>query len=61
MGLTSNGGVHSSLVHLFKLCDIAKEYNINNTFIPVSYTHLDVYKRQQPHWVLLLLSIRQIQ
>ena len=33
MGLTSNGGVHSSLVHLFKLCDIAKEYNINNAFI----------------------------
>ena len=24
MGLTSNGGVHSSLDHLFKLCDIAK-------------------------------------
>ena len=33
MGLTSNGCVHSSLVHLFKLCDIAKEYNIDNTFI----------------------------
>ena len=33
MGLTSNGGVHSSMVHLFKLCDIAKEYNIENTFI----------------------------
>ena len=33
MGLTSNGGVHSSLVHLFKLCDTAKEYNIDNTFI----------------------------
>ena len=33
MGLTSNGGVHSSMVHLFKLCDIAKEYDINNTFI----------------------------
>ena len=33
MWLTSNGGVHSSLVHLFKLCDIAKEYNIDNTFI----------------------------
>ena len=33
MGLTSNGGVHSTLVHLFKLCDIAKEYNIDNTFI----------------------------
>ena len=25
MGLTSDGGVHSSLDHLFKLCDIAKE------------------------------------
>ena len=33
MGLTSNGGVHSSLDHLFKLCDIAKEYGINNTFV----------------------------
>ena len=33
MGLTSDGGVHSSLVHLFKLCDIAREYNIPNTFI----------------------------
>ena len=28
MGLTSNGGVHSSLDHLFKLCDIAKEYGL---------------------------------
>ena len=25
MGLTSNGGVHSSFDHLFKLCDISKE------------------------------------
>ena len=33
MGLTSNGGVHSSLEHLFKLCDIAKEYGLKNTFI----------------------------
>ena len=33
MGLTSNGGVHSSFEHLFKLCDIAKEYGIGNTFI----------------------------
>ena len=33
MGLTSNGGVHSSLDHLFRLCDIAKEYGIENTFI----------------------------
>lgn len=33
MGLTSDGGVHSSLDHLYKLCDISKEYGINNTFI----------------------------
>ncbi len=33
MGLTSNGGVHSSLVHLFKLCDIAKEYGLQNAFV----------------------------
>lgn len=33
MGLTSNGGVHSSLEHLYKICDIAKEYSIENTFI----------------------------
>jgi 2,3-bisphosphoglycerate-independent phosphoglycerate mutase len=28
MGLVSDGGVHSSLEHLFKLCDIAKEYGL---------------------------------
>ena len=33
MGLASNGGVHSSLVHLFALCDIAKEYNLNDVFV----------------------------
>ena len=33
MGLTSNGGVHSSLEHLYKLCDIAKEYGLEKTFI----------------------------
>ena len=33
MGLTSTGGVHSSLDHLFKLIDIAKEYGIENTFV----------------------------
>ncbi len=34
MGLTSNGGVHSSLDHLFKLCEISKEYGIGNkTFV----------------------------
>lgn len=33
MGLTSDGGVHSSMDHLFKLCDISKEYGIENTYI----------------------------
>ena len=33
MGLTSNGGVHSSLDHLFKLVEIGREYGINNTFV----------------------------
>ena len=33
MGLTSNGGVHSSLDHLFKLCEISKEYGLKNTFV----------------------------
>ena len=33
MGLTSDGGVHSSLDHLFKLCDISKEYGIENTYV----------------------------
>ncbi len=33
MGLTSDGGVHSSLDHLFALCDIAKHYKIENTYI----------------------------
>ena len=33
MGLTSNGGVHSSLDHVFTLCDISKAYGIKNTYI----------------------------
>lgn len=34
MGLTSTGGVHSSLDHLFKLIEIAKTYGIaENTFV----------------------------
>lgn len=33
MGLTSNGGVHSSLEHLYALCDIAKEYGLEKVFI----------------------------
>lgn len=33
IGLVSDGGVHSSLDHLFKLCDISKEYGIDKTYI----------------------------
>ena len=33
MGLTSDGGVHSSLEHLITLCQIAKEYGIDNTYV----------------------------
>ena len=32
MGLTSNGGVHSSLDHLFT-CDISEKYGIKNTYV----------------------------
>ncbi len=33
MGLTSTGGVHSSLDHLLKLIDIAQTYNIPNCYV----------------------------
>lgn len=33
LGLVSDGGVHSSLDHLFKLCDIAKEFGHKKTFV----------------------------
>ncbi len=33
MGLTSDGGVHSSIEHLYKLCEIAAKYGIEDTFI----------------------------
>ena len=33
MGLTSNGGVHSSLDHLFKLVEIGKAYGLQNVYV----------------------------
>lgn len=33
MGLVSDGGVHSSLEHLMKLTDIAKEYGISKAYV----------------------------
>jgi len=33
MGLTSTGGVHSSLDHIFKFVEIGKEYGLKNVFV----------------------------
>lgn len=33
MGLTSNGGVHSSLSHIFKFVEIGKEYGLDKLFV----------------------------
>ena len=33
IGLVSDGGVHSSMEHLFKLTDIAKAYGVDKTFV----------------------------
>ena len=33
MGLTSTGGVHSSLDHMFKLLEIGREYGLKNVFV----------------------------
>ena len=33
MGLTSDGGVHSSLDHLFKLVEIGKEYGLKDVYV----------------------------
>ncbi len=33
IGLVSNGGVHSSDKHLYKLCDLTKDYDLDKVFI----------------------------
>ena len=33
MGLVSDGGIHSHQNHLYKLCDLAKENNLDNVFV----------------------------
>ncbi len=33
LGLISDGGVHAMNTHLYKLCDITKDYNLDNVFI----------------------------
>ncbi len=34
------------------LCPADAKFTVNNGLIPVSYTHLDVYKRQEQHFVM---------
>ena len=55
LGLVSDGGVHSQQAHLHALLEAAKQHGVERVFVhafldgrdtPVSYTHLDVYKRQ---------------
>ena len=41
MGLTSTGGIHSSLAHLLKLIDIAQMYNIPNCYVHCFMDGLD--------------------
>ena len=33
LGLVSDGGVHSSMDHLFKLCEIASEYGVSDAYV----------------------------
>ena len=33
IGLVSDGGVHSMDTHLYKLCDLTKDYGLNNVYI----------------------------
>ncbi len=33
IGLVSNGGVHSSDKHLYKLCDLTKDYGLNKVYV----------------------------
>ena len=35
LGLVSDGGVHSSTRHLMKMCDIAKEWDLNKVYIHI--------------------------
>ena len=48
MGLTSNGGVHSSLDHLFKLIEISKEYGLKNTYVHCFMDGRDTDRRAVP-------------
>ena len=45
MGLTSDGGVHSSIDHLKKLIEISKSYGLKNTFVHCFMDGRDTYPK----------------
>jgi len=56
LGLVSDGGVHSSMEHLFKLCDIAKLYDIKNSFVHCFMDGRDTDPRSGKGFVNQLLN-----
>ncbi|MDR0419995.1 MAG: 2,3-bisphosphoglycerate-independent phosphoglycerate mutase [Prevotellaceae bacterium] len=56
LGLVSDGGVHSSLEHLFKLCDISQEYNIKNSFVHCFMDGRDTDPHSGKNFIVELLN-----
>ncbi|HPW90097.1 MAG TPA: 2,3-bisphosphoglycerate-independent phosphoglycerate mutase [Paludibacteraceae bacterium] len=54
MGLVSDGGVHSSLDHLYKLCDIAKQYDIADAYVHCFMDGRDTDPRSGKGFILSL-------
>ena len=47
--------IPETLDEFWNVCDVLKQngilpYGANKDFGPVSYTHIDVYKRQRKYW-----------
>ncbi|MDE6803704.1 MAG: 2,3-bisphosphoglycerate-independent phosphoglycerate mutase [Muribaculaceae bacterium] len=51
MGLCSGGGVHSSLAHLYTLCDTAKAYDLDKVFIHCFMDGRDTDPRSGTTWL----------
>ena len=58
MGLTSNGGVHSSLDHLFKLIEVGKEYGLSQQLFdtPETLIRLDMSEFMEKHSVSKIIG-----
>ena len=54
MGLTSTGGVHSSLDHIFALCDIARDYGLEEVYLHCFLDGRDVPPRSAGEYVTKL-------